>query len=131
MLDDESKFTEVARRYTMMRLLIILMVLVSTSVFAEMSQFYNNHVGGTVYGRSPNGIQRYSDSRETIGTMFNKPESDIPPYNFNRRNGMMYSSGTIFDTPAGSPPMGMPQAAPQLMTPLQPFGPGLAPPFGR
>ena len=115
-----------------MRLLIILMVLVSTSAFGEMSQFYNNHVGGTVYGKSPNGIQRYSDSRETIGTIFNKPESGIPPYDLNRPNGMMQGSGTIFDMPVvGDPPMGMPQAAPQLMTPLQPFGPGLAPPFGR
>ena len=116
----------------MIQMLIILTVFVSSSAFAEISQFYNNHVGGTVYGRNPNGIQRYSDSRETIETMFTNPQPGISQYSFSGLSGMMRSGGTILDAPMGDTPMGMPQAAPQIMTPSRPFGLGLAPtPFGR
>lgn len=116
----------------MVQLLIVLTVLVSSSAFAEMSQFYNNHVGGTVYGQNPNAVQRYSDSRETVGTIFTSPQPGISQYYFYGPRDMMRSSGTIFDAPMGNTPMGMPQSAPQIMTPNQPFGSGLAPsPFGR
>lgn len=116
----------------MTQLLILLTALIGSSAFAEMSQFYNNHVGGTVYGRGPNTIQHYSESRGNIGTMFNNPESGISQSHFNEPNRMMQDRGTIFYAPMGNTPMGMPQAAPQIMIPSQPFGPGLAPPpFGR
>ena len=117
----------------MTQLLIILTVLVSSSAFAEMSQFYNNHVEGTVYGRSPNTTQQYVESRGNTGAIFNNPESSISQSYFNEPNGVMQNR-TIFDAPMGNTPMGMPQAAPDLqqMTPIHPFGPGLAPtPFGR
>jgi hypothetical protein len=121
----------------MTAMVIALSVFFSGPAFAEMSQFYNNHVGGTVYGRSPNAIQQYYDSRGNAGTVFNDPPSGISQYYFNRPSGMMQDSRTILNTPIGSAPMGnipmgMPQTAPQIMIPSQPFGSGLTlTPFGR
>jgi hypothetical protein len=125
------EFKEWIGRHAMIQLLIMLTVLVSGSAFAEISQFYNNHVGSsTTYG-SPNGIHRYYDNRGNTGTRFEGRESGIPQYHFIGPSDMMRDRGTM-NTPMGNTPMGMPQPAPQIMIPSQPFGPGLAPtPFGR
>jgi hypothetical protein len=115
---------------------IALSVFFCGPAFAEMSQFYNNHVGGTVYGRSPNAIHQYTDSREDSRSIYNPP-SGISQYYFSGPRGMMQDSRTMFNmpmggSPMGNTPMGMPSAAPGIMIPSQPFGPGLTPtPFGR
>jgi hypothetical protein len=112
----------------MMQLLVIFSVIFSGSVFAEMSQFYNNHVGGTVYGRSPNGISQHYDSRGHTGTIFTNPQSGISPHTFNAPSGMMQSNGTIFNAPMGNTPMGMPAPMPDLQplaAPMQPWGPSM------
>jgi hypothetical protein len=116
----------------MIRLLVLLTILFSTSAFAQVSQFYRSDgTSGMIFG-SPNGIQQYYDSRGNTGTIFNNPQSGISQYYFNGPNGMMQDSGTIFNTPRAMPPV--PQPAPQIqpMTPVQPLGPALVPPpFGR
>jgi hypothetical protein len=117
-----------------MWLLIILTVLVSSSAFAEMSQFYNNHVGGTVYGKSPNSMPQYFDNRGSEGPVFNHRRSDVSPYNFNVPSGMMQSNGSMFNAPMGNTPMGMPSPAPDLqqLTPMHPWPPSMpAGPMGR
>jgi hypothetical protein len=121
----------------MTQLLIILMVVFSSSAFAEMDRFYNNHVGGTVYGRSPNGISQYYDSRGTPGTILTTPPFGISPYSFNVPSGMMLGSGAIFNAPMGNTPMGMPAPVPDLhqiqpAPPMQLWTPSLpAGPIGR
>jgi hypothetical protein len=116
----------------MMPLLTILTVLVSSSAFAQVSQFYRSDgTSGMIFG-SPSGIQQYYDSQGNTGTIFNNPQLGISQYYFMGPNGMMQESGTIFSTPRAMPPV--PQPAPQIqpMIPIHPFGPGLAPtPFRR
>ena len=123
----------------MMQLLIFLTVVFSGSALAQMGQLYNRDgTSGTVFGTtSPNSIEEYLESRRNTGTVFNDPESGIPQRHFNGPTGMMQESGTIFNTPmdrtpVGNTPMGMPQSAPDIMVPAQPFGPALVPtPWGR
>ena len=119
-------------RYTMTRLVIILSVLLSSSAFAQISQFYGSDGrSGTMYG-SPNGIQQFYDSRGNTGAMFNNPQSGISQYYFNGPNGMMQDMGTILNTPRPMPPVSQPAPQIQPMAPTQLFVPGLAPtPFGR
>ena len=121
----------------MTAVVIALSVLFCSPAFAEMSQFYNNHIrSGATYG-NPNAIERYSEQRGSLGTMFNSRESDISQYYLIGPNSIMHRSGTIFTmpiggSPMGNTPMGVPSAAPGVMIPSQPFGPGLTPtPFGR
>ena len=122
----------------MMLLLIILTVIVSGSAFAQMNQVYKRDgTSGTAFGTSPNSIEEYLESRRNSGTVFNNPEIGTPQRHFNGPAGMMQDSGTIFNTPmdrtpVGNTPMGIPQSAPDIMAPAQPFGPALVPtPWGR
>lgn len=120
------------RRYTMIRLLILLSALFSTSAFAQISQFCNSdRTSGTVYGKSPNSIEEYLDSRRNTGTIFNNPEAGISQYYFNGPSGMRQDSGTILNTPMGNTPMGMPQSVPEIeqIAPMQPWTPSM--PAGR
>jgi hypothetical protein len=80
----------------MTHLLVVLTVLASSSAVAEMSQFCNNQVGDTIYGRSPNPISQYYDSRGSVGTIFNNPPSGLSQYYFSGPSGMMRESRTIF-----------------------------------
>jgi hypothetical protein len=116
----------------MMQVIVILSVLLTSSAFAQVSQFYRSDgTSGMIFG-SPNGIQQYYDSQGNTGTIFNNPQSGISQYYFNGPNGMMQDSGTIFGTPRPMPPV--PQPAPQIkqMAPIQPFGSVIVPPpFGR
>ena len=124
----------------MMQVLIILTVVFSGSAFGQMGQLHNRDgASGMAFGTtSPNSIEEYlnSRSRRNTGAVFHDPEIGIPQ-RFNAPSGMMQESGTIFNTamdrtPVGNTPMGMPQSAPDIMIPGQPFGPALVPtPWGR
>jgi hypothetical protein len=113
----------------MLQQLVILTLLLSTSAFAQVSQFYRSDgTSGMIFG-SPNGIQQYYDSHGNTGTIFNNPQSGISQYYFMGPNGMMQDSGMIFSTPKPMPPV--PRPAPQLqqMAPVQPWLPSM--PVGR
>jgi hypothetical protein len=61
----------------MAQLLIILTVFLSSSAFAQMDRFYNNHVGaGTIYG-NPSGTHRYQDTQRNSEMLFTSPQSGI------------------------------------------------------
>jgi hypothetical protein len=117
----------------MMPLLVILTVIFNGSVFAQMNQSYKRgDTSSTVFGTSPNNIEEYLESRKNTGTVFTNPEIGTPQRRFNEPAGMMQDSLTIFNTPmdrtpVGNTPMGMPQSAPDIMAPAQPFGPALVP----
>jgi hypothetical protein len=122
----------------MMLRLIILTVIFSGSAFAQMNQFYKGgDTSSAVFGTSPNSIEEYLESRRNTGTIFTNPEIGTPQHRFNEPAVMMRDSVTIFNTPmdrtpVGNTPMGMPQSAPDIMIPAQPFGPALLPtPWGR